>query len=55
MKYEMRGYVFDNQSGMFLSIIPGTLVAGYEEAIKLLKEIGCEYYMFALYKTAEKE
>lgn len=55
MKYEMRGYVFDSQAGMFLPILPGTIVAGYDEAIKLLKEIGCEHYVFALYETAEKE
>ena len=55
MKYEMRGYVFDSQAGMFLPILPGTFVAGYEEATELMKKIGCEYYMFALYKTTEKE
>lgn len=55
MRYEMRGYVFDDQVGTFLSIIPGTLVAGYEEAIELMKKIGCEHYVFALYETTEKE
>ena len=54
MKYEMRGYIFDSQAGMFLPILPGTFVTGYEQATELMKQIGCEYYMFALYKTEEE-
>lgn len=53
MRYEMRGCLFDKQSGESLPILPGIIVSGYDEAFDLIKGIGYEYYIFTLDKISE--
>lgn len=55
MKYTMRGYLFDKQTKEPLPIIPGIIVSGYDEALELVKGVGCEYYIFTLDKIQEEE
>lgn len=55
MKYAMRGYLFDKQSGEPLPILSGVIVSGYDEAFELIKIVGYEYYVFTLDKISEKE
>ena len=55
MKYTMRGYLFDKQTGEPLPILPGIIVSGYDEAFELIKIVGYEYYVFTLDKISEKE
>ena len=39
MKYTMRGYLFDKQTGEPLPLLPGIIVSGYDEAFALIKEL----------------
>ena len=55
MKYAMRGYLFDKQTGAPLPILPGIIVSGYDEAFELIKGVGYEHYVFTLDKISEKE
>lgn len=55
MKYAMRGYLFDKQSGEPLPILPGIIVSGYDEAFDLIKSVGYEHYIFTLNKIQEEE
>lgn len=55
MKYAMRGYLFDKQSGEPLPIMPGIIVSGYDEAFELIKGVGCEHYIITLDKIQEEE
>jgi hypothetical protein len=55
MKYAIRGYLFDKQSGEPLPILPGIIVSGYDEAFDLIKSVGYEHYIFTLDKIQEEE
>ena len=55
MRYAMRGYIFDKQTGEPLPILPGIIVSGYNEAFDLIKGVGYEHYIFTLNKNSEKE
>lgn len=55
MKYAMRGYLFDKQSGEPLPILPGIIVSSYDEAFDLIKSVGYEHYIFTLDKIQEEE
>lgn len=55
MKYAMRGYLFDKQTGEPLPILPGVIVSGYDEALELIKSVEYEHYIFTLDKISEKE
>ena len=55
MKYAMRGYLFDKQTGEPLPILSGIIVSGYDEAFELIKGVGYEHYIFTLDKIPEKE
>lgn len=52
MKYRMVGHVFFN--GMACPIRENILVNNYDEALKMLKQIGYEYYMFTLYPVRKE-
>jgi hypothetical protein len=55
MKYTMRGYLFDKQTKEPLPILPGIIVSGYDEALKLIKNTGYEHYLFTLDRIQEEE
>ena len=55
MKYAIRGYLFNKQTGEPLPILSGIIVSGYDEAFELIKGAGYEYYIFTLDKISEKE
>ena len=55
MKYAIRGYLFNKQTGEPLPILSGIIVSGYDEAFELIKGAGYEYYVFTLDEISEKE
>ena len=55
MKYAMRGYLFNQQTKEPLPILPGIIVSGYDEALKLIKNAGYEHYIFTLDKIQKEE
>ncbi|MBQ5851010.1 MAG: hypothetical protein IIW54_09405 [Lachnospiraceae bacterium] len=55
MNYEMKGYLFDKETGRPLPIVPGIIVSGYDEAFNIIKNVGYEYYILTLNKIREEE